>query len=188
MTTSPIKRYDAFSMILHWLSAVAVVLAFALGPGDFGRLTHEGLDPGLRADIRWHETLGMAVFLLTLLRLLWIAVRPTPPTHRLAGWLGGAARWVRVLLWGLLLATPLAALLTLTGEGQPLTLVAGLRLQTIPLVHGWRLATLLDWGQVHGLLGDAILWLAGLHAAAALGHHFIWRDDVLKAMLPDGKR
>jgi cytochrome b561 len=38
--------------------------------------------------------------------------------------------------------------------------------------------------QLHGTLGDAIIWLAGLHAAAALYHHFFLKDRVLRAMLP----
>jgi cytochrome b561 len=38
------------------------------------------------------------------------------------------------------------------------------------------------------LLGDAIMWIAGLHAAAALFHHFILKDSVLRTMLPMGRR
>jgi cytochrome b561 len=40
---------------------------------------------------------------------------------------------------------------------------------------------------VHTILGNVILWLAGLHAAAALFHHFILRDDILTSMLPGRK-
>ena len=37
---------------------------------------------------------------------------------------------------------------------------------------------------IHTWLGDAILWIAGVHAAAALYHHFVLRDRVLRSMLP----
>jgi cytochrome b561 len=37
---------------------------------------------------------------------------------------------------------------------------------------------------VHGLLGDSIIWVAGLHAAAAIFHHAVLKDGVLAAMLP----
>jgi cytochrome b561 len=40
---------------------------------------------------------------------------------------------------------------------------------------------------VHGWLGDAVMWIAGLHAAAALYHHFVRRDGVLRSMLPGGR-
>jgi bifunctional ADP-heptose synthase (sugar kinase/adenylyltransferase) len=39
-----------------------------------------------------------------------------------------------------------------------------------------------DFG--HGFLGDAIVWLAGLHAVAAIYHHVILKDGVLASMLP----
>jgi cytochrome b561 len=37
---------------------------------------------------------------------------------------------------------------------------------------------------LHTSLGDAILWLAGFHALAALFHHFVLKDSVLVSMLP----
>jgi cytochrome b561 len=37
---------------------------------------------------------------------------------------------------------------------------------------------------IHTWLGDAILWIAGVHAAAAFYHHFFLRDEVLRSMLP----
>jgi cytochrome b561 len=46
------------------------------------------------------------------------------------------------------------------------------------------LAGLADWGEVHQFLGDAIMWLAGLHAAAAIFHHVVLKDGVLAAMWP----
>ena len=57
----------------------------------------------------------------------------------------------------------------------------------MPLIANSAIAKLADWGDVHKFLGDAIMWLAGLHAAAALYHHFILKDGVLATMLP-GKR
>jgi cytochrome b561 len=45
-------------------------------------------------------------------------------------------------------------------------------------------ATGVRFAKVHEWLGDAILWLAGAHAAAALFHHFVLRDGVMLSMLP----
>jgi cytochrome b561 len=184
MNSSLRARYDTTSMLLHWLAAVAVVASFVLGPGDFGRLVDSGRDPGTRADIVAHESIGIIVFLLTAARLIWTAVRPAPPASVGSGWQLAVARVVRVSLWVLLLATPATALLTLAGEGQPLTLLGDMRLQVIPVLSQWPLAKQFDWGEIHTTLGDAIIWLAGLHAAAALVHHFFWHDHVLKSMLP----
>jgi len=37
---------------------------------------------------------------------------------------------------------------------------------------------------IHTILGNVIMWLAGFHAAAALFHHYVLRDDTLRSMLP----
>jgi cytochrome b561 len=61
-------RYDLTSQVFHWVTAIAVTAAFILGPGGFGRLMHQGVDPATQADIVWHESLGLLVFALTLAR------------------------------------------------------------------------------------------------------------------------
>jgi len=83
-----------------------------------------------------------------------------------------------------LLALPITALLALGSEAHPLTLLGGVRIDQMPLIANSALAKLADWGDVHQFLGDAIMWLAGLHAAAAIYHHVILKDGVLSTMLP----
>ena len=179
-----VKNYDPLSRSLHWLTAMAVAIAFVLGPEHFGRQMHQGLDPATRLDIVMHETLGMLVFALTLLRLIWVAVRPKVPVIEMAGWMHLSARLVHLGLWLLMLVLPLTALLALGSEGHPLTLLGGLRIDQMPLIANSPLASVADWGDVHGFLGDAIMALAGLHAAAAIYHHVVLRDGVLRLMLP----
>lgn len=178
------RRYDATSRVFHWLTALAVLAAFILGPEGFGRLMHQGLDPATRSDIVWHESLGLLVATLTLLRLVWLLLRPAPPTFAMAGWMHRAARATHGLLWLLLLALPATALLALGSEGHPLTLLGGVRVDQMPAIANSALAPLADWGEVHGFLGDAMIWLAGLHAAAAIYHHVVLKDGVLASMSP----
>jgi cytochrome b561 len=180
----PSTRYDALSQAFHWITAIAVVIAFILGPEGFGRLMHDGIDPATRSDIVWHESLGILVLVLTVTRLLWVAARPAAPKFEMAGWMHLASKLTHLALWTLLLALPATALLALGGEGHPLTLLGGVRVDQMPLIAGSRLAELADWGDVHGFLGDAILVLAGLHAVAAIYHHVRLKDGVLKSMLP----
>lgn len=142
----------------------------------------QGLDPATRSDIVWHETLGMVVLVLTSLRLVWMALRPAAPQFPMAGWMHLTARLVRLAIWGLLLALPITALLALGSEGHPLTLLAGLRIDHLPLIANAKIAQLADWGDVHERLDNAIMWLAGLHAAAAIYHHLVLKDGVLSAM------
>ena len=180
-------RYDAPSRYFHWITAVIVTIAFVLGPEHFGRLVREGVDPATRSDIVWHETLGVLVFVLTAARLIWVALRPAPPHFAMAAWMAFAAKGLHVALWVLLVMLPVTAILSLGGEGHPLTVLGGLRIDHMPVIAGSAVAKLADWGEVHGFLGDTLMWLAGLHAAAAIVHQVALKDGVLASMLPPRK-
>jgi cytochrome b561 len=188
MKTQSNAYYDAPSRIFHWLTAIAVSIAFVLGPERFGRLMRDGVDPATRSDIVWHESLGILVFVLTVLRLLWVAFRPTAPVFPMARWMETSAKLAHLGLWTLLIALPVTALLALGSEAHPLTLLGGIRVDHMPLIANSAIAKLADWGDVHGLLGDAIMVIAGVHAAAAIYHHFVIKDGVLAAMLPHKKK
>ncbi len=184
MNQQAASRYDALSRAFHWVTAIAVTIAFVLGPEHFGRLMHQGLDPATRSDIVWHETLGIAMFALTLLRLLWVAFRPAAPQFEAAGWMLTLSKLMHLALWALLLVLPVSALLALGSQGHPLTLLGGVRVDQMPLIANSAVAKLADWGDVHGLLGDALISFAGLHAVAAIYHHAFLKDGVLLSMLP----
>ncbi len=38
--------------------------------------------------------------------------------------------------------------------------------------------------EIHATAGTVGYWLIGLHAAAGLAHHYFWKDDTLRRMLP----
>ncbi len=178
------SKYDELSKAFHWLTAIAVVATFTLGPGDFGELTRHGVDPSIRTDIVWHESLGLLVMTLTLLRLLWLAMRPAAPKFLMARWMRWVSRLMHFTLWALLFALPLSALYALGSEGNPLTLLGGFRITAFPFGFTVGPPGFLDWGEVHKVLGDVIVWLAGIHAVAALYHHIKLKDTVLTSMLP----
>lgn len=178
------SHYDTLSKAFHWVTAIVVTIAFILGPGGFGRLMRDGVDPATRSDIVWHESLGILVLVLTLLRLLWVALRPAAPQSPMARWMHVTAKLMHAALWTLMLALPITAFMALGSEAHPLTLLGGLRIDQMPLIANSAIAKLADWGDVHQFLGDAIMWLAGLHAAAAIYHHVVLKDGVLSAMLP----
>jgi len=66
-------------------------------------------------------------------------------------------------------------------EGHPVTLLAGIEIPSALVLAHDTGATI---ASIHTWLGDAILWVAGLHALAGLYHHFVLKDDVLESMLP----
>jgi cytochrome b561 len=76
---------------------------------------------------------------------------------------------------------PLTAISGAWLEGHALTLLGGV---VIPAPIGKLHSLGASIAEVHTWLGDAILWLAGAHAAAGLFHHHVLKDGVLLSMLP----
>jgi cytochrome b561 len=172
------QRYGAISQTFHWLTAMVVLVAFIYGPGGSEQRVYSAARD---ADRHLHETLGLCVFVLALARLAWRAVAAKPEPPAVSRWMGLAADAVQWCLYALMLALPLTAITGAWLEGHPLTLLGGVEIAPwFGESHdfGARLATL------HGWLGDAIMWLAGLHALAALSHHVLLKDGVLVSMLP----
>ncbi len=175
-------RYGAVTQAIHWITALVVVAAFVYGPGGSEQRVYA---PARDLDRQLHETLGMTVFVLVIARVLWRAVdiRPDPPP--VSRWMGRAATAVQVTLYVLLFAVPLTAIFGAWLEGHPLTLLQGVQVAS-PIGTSHQLGTTL--ASVHGWLGDTILYVAGLHAAAGLFHHFVVKDGVLMSMLPRWSR
>jgi len=172
------KPYPRALIAVHWLTAVLVVAAFTLGPGGAEQRVYSSAKD---FDRQVHEVLGLSVLALTVVRLAWwrLASRGAPPSA--PRWMNLASRLVQLILYLLLVAVPLTAVAGAWLEGHPLTLgILGNVAPPIAKDHALG-ATV---AKIHTLLGDTILWVAGLHAAAALLHHFALRDDVLLAMLP----
>lgn len=178
MSRIPRERYGAVAQAFHWLTAVLVLVAFIYGPGGSEQRVYSAARD---FDRQLHETLGLTIFTLAVLRLLWrlVDTRPDPPA--VPRWMGLAAKLVQALLYVLLVALPVTAVTGAWLEAHPLTLLAGVKIAPLlPESHdlGRTIAS------IHGWLGDTILWLAGAHALAALYHHFVRKDGVLLSMLP----
>ena len=171
-------RYSAIAQALHWLTAIVVLIAFIYGPGG----SEERIYSAARDfDRQLHETLGMCVFVLAILRVLWRMFDTHPESPPTAPWMTLAAKAVQVGLYVLLFALPLTAISGAWLEGHPLTLLVGVKIQ--PLL-GTAHATGVTLARIHTWLGDAIMWLAGFHALAGIYHHFFLKDKVLVSMLP----
>lgn len=171
-------RYGAVAQALHWVTAVLVLITFIYGPGGSEQRVYL---PARDFERQLHETLGMGVFALVLLRALWRLVDTRPDPEPVARWMGIASKVVQGALYLLLFAVPLAAIAGAWLQGHPLTLLGGLEIAPA-LREAHDLGTKI--AGIHTWLGTAILWLAGFHALAALYHHFVVGDGVLASMLP----
>lgn len=171
-------RYGAISQAFHWLTVLLVGAAYLLGPEGPENSIYA---PANASALSWHETCGILVLALLVLRLGWRIIDRPPEKPPMPAWMLASSRIVHWTLYALLALAPLAAIFGAWYAGHPIILLGlGEVGPWVSLSH--------DFGrglaEVHGTLGNIIIALAFLHAAAALIHHFVLRDRVLLSMLP----
>ena len=170
-------RYGTVAQLFHWLTAGLVLAAFLVAEGGPPSRVYGEANA---AALQLHESLGLAVFALVVGRLIWRLFDRHPQSPAMPGWMGISSKATHRALYGLLIAVPGTAILGAWFDGHPIT-VHGLG-SVGPFFATSDLGASL--AGIHGTLGDLMMWLAGLHATAALYHHFFLRDRVLKTMLP----
>lgn len=159
---------------IHWFTVLAILAVFVSV-----LIGADQEDPDVKKQIiGLHQSLGLSVLLLNGLRLAWRMTHPLPslivdPIKRWLGHLNHAA------VYALLLAQPLLGWLYVSARGRTAALwgipVPGLMAKNRDLadaIHAWH-----EWA------GWALLALIALHAAAALYHHYVLRDGVLRRMV-----
>jgi cytochrome b561 len=172
------ERYGATAQALHWVTAILVLAAFIYGPGGSEERVYSAASD---FDRQLHETLGLCVFALVAMRVLWRAVDKSPDSPQAPRWMAITGKATQMALYVLLFAVPVTAVTGAWLEGHPLTFLAGVEIASPLALSRDAGATI---ASIHTWLGDAILWLAGFHALAALYHHFFLKDGVLASMLP----
>lgn len=176
MPHTPAARYGRLSIGLHWLMLILIAATYACI--ELRGLFPRGSEP---RDLikQWHFMLGLAVFALVWLRLLARLLHPAP---RAGGnlWQRRLAGAMHLSLYALMIGMPLLGWLILSAEGKPVPFF-GLELPALVSPSESRAET---FETLHEVLGVAGYWLIGLHAAAGLAHHYLWRDDTLRRMLP----
>jgi cytochrome b561 len=168
-------QYDRVTMIFHWVTAILVVGQW------LGAQTIDWFPRGpLRVDARSvHITGGVLLGLILVARLWWRATggRRLPLADR--GALSILAKATHWALYALLVAMVLVGVFLAWTRGDSL-----FNLVTIPAWAPGDRALADQVQDLHATLGWIILAVAGFHAAAALVHRYILRDQVLGRMLP----
>lgn len=168
-------RYTLVARILHWTMAVLILINLALGIG------HDALPEGWPV-MPVHKSIGLTVLALAVLRIAWRLTHPAPPLP------GGMPRWERLaagathfLFYTFMLLMPLSGWIMTSAGSRPLAWFFLFDVPKFPVSRGDAIVGLSGGG--HGIMG--LLWLALilLHVGAALRHHFILKDGVLRRML-----
>lgn len=162
-------RYSKNMVVIHWLTALLILGAWLTSTG--GRYMVE--NPPLL-----HFSLGLAVLVLVLPRLLLRLVGGAPAEVRAGGWLAIAAKVGHAVLYLFLLALPLSGWYAASRLGVPVSFF-GVQLPAIAERVQGAPGLIAD---LHENAGTIILYLAGLHAVIAVWHQFVLRDGTLQRM------
>ena len=169
-------RYNAVTRLIHWLTAILVLATFILGPEDLDEAENLGGDWSVQA----HETLGLIILGLSVFRIIW-RLFFQPRLHiPMSAIMSISAKMLQAALYFLLLAVPLTAVFGIWLNGNSLNLLRDTTIMS-PFTTMKTTGELLLY--LHPVLADLLMWLAGAHAGAALFHHYILKDTVLKSMM-----
>ena len=174
-------RYGSLSIGMHWLMLLLLIGVYAVI--NLHDLAAKG--SALRADLKtWHFVLGMSVLVLVAVRLATRLfsgpaprIEPAIPLwqHRLSG-------LIHVALYVFMLGMPLLGWFAVSAKGDPI-LFYGMQLP-MPMLIGQDKDLYKSLKDIHQTIGTVGYYLIGLHAAAALFHHYVMRDNTLLRMLP----
>jgi cytochrome b561 len=170
--------YGSIAKLLHWTIVVLIIAQFVLANAA------DDLPNGLEKLklLATHKSIGMTVLMLALVRIGWRLTNPVPPSPAtMPRWQVRAAHTSHFALYALLLAQPITGWIMSSARNFP---VSYFGLFQWPDLVGPSDELHERFEDIHHLLGEALLVIALVHAAAALYHHFWIKDDVLRRMLP----
>lgn len=171
-------RYGSLSIALHWLMLLLFIGVYATIElrVNFpkGSETRELLK-------EWHFMLGLSIFFLVWLRL---AARVIAPSPKIVPVLSKPQEWLAKLmhlaLYALMIILPLAGWIILSAAGKPIPFFGF----ELPALTGQNIELSKQLKGTHELVGKIGYFLIAAHAAAALIHHYVQKDNTLTRMLP----
>ncbi|MFX0546982.1 cytochrome b/b6 domain-containing protein [Roseovarius sp. S1116L3] len=184
--------YGSVTKFFHWTIALMILTMFPLGwiASELAERIEAPEIATTDAVLEWakllfsiHKTLGVTIFALALMRILWAIAQPKPALLNgdkpLEAWLAETVHW---LLYGTLVAVPLSGWVhhAATTGYAPIWWPLGQGLPFVPKDPGVAEIS----AALHFILQWVLAGAIALHVAGALKHHVIDRDATLRRMLP----
>ncbi len=177
MTSPSSERYSGPAIALHWLLALALLGAFAVGI----TMTDLPLSPQRLKLYNWHKWAGICILALSALRLLWRLTHRPPADVPMPAWQRRASHATHHLLYLLFFAVPLAGWAYSSAAGFPIVVFGVLPLPDF-VAPSKELAEAIK--PLHKILAFTMAALVLVHVGAALKHHLVDRDGLLNRMRP----
>jgi cytochrome b561 len=177
-STQP-ARYDRGAITFHWIMVVLIAVAGTLG------LLHDSFpEQSHNFWINVHALTGLGIWVLLIARFAWRQRHPPPELPPDSGELARRfARPVHLLLYALIFITPVVGFVTFVWHGRAFDF----GLFRVDFGVAKNRAVFAPTEDIHGYLAYALFALVGVHALAALWHHFYRRDRLLARMWPAGR-
>jgi cytochrome b561 len=169
-------RYGAGAIAFHWVMFLLVVVVGTLG------LLHDSWPKRTQAYwINVHAVIGLLLWLLLIARFWWRVRHPPPPLPADIGAVDRrVSQTVHGLLYALIFVTPFLGVVTFIWHGR----IFDFGLFQVDFHVAKNHAVFGPTEDIHGYLAYGIFGIAALHALAALWHHFVKHDGVLRRMWP----
>jgi len=175
MSLGSTAKYNARARTLHWLIAIGVILNLITG------VLHEPLEKTVNL-MPFHKSVGLTILVLSVLRLLlrftWTAPAYPAAMSRNETML---AKAMHVVLYFFMIAMPVTGWIFSSPGNHPLTWFGLFDWPKLAVTKGSAIANAAH--QFHGAGGWVMLVLVAGHIGAALRHHFLLKNDVLRRML-----
>lgn len=181
MTTNA-ERYTKVAVLLHWVMALLIIgmIAVGLTMGDYP-IAYKFMAYNL------HKSFGITILALSVFRLFWRFTHRAPALPAgMAAWEKLAAHASHMGFYVLMIGMPLSGWMMVSADAKfPTVFFSLFEVPQFPLPAAYDTRAAHDQLEgVHYWLAMGTLGLLALHVGAALKHHFINRDAVLRRMLP----
>lgn len=171
-------RFGVVAQVLHWGVFVLFVALFVLAE----MMEEAPKGPERRALYDLHKSIGITVLFVVFLRLSWRLANPLPETAAVASkWIEKAASASHFLLYAVMFLMPLSGYVMSVSGGHE---VGWFGMFYLPSMIGKNEGLHELAEEFHGATAKAIIALVSIHFTAALWHHFMVKDNVLRRMLP----
>jgi cytochrome b561 len=173
--------YGSIAKLFHWLMAILIIGLIIIG------LIMADMDtsPDKLKLIGNHKAIGIIVLFLAVLRLVWKMRNQSPlMPNSLKQWQMKAAKGAHLLLYFFMFAMPLSGWAMSSAAGYPVSVFG---LFTMPSLIEPSNELREFFGEMHEIMAFGLIATITLHVGAALQHHFIYKDNILRRMLPYGR-
>ena len=169
-----LSEYGLLSKVLHWLSALILVIQIPLGfylvDLDFGeeRITFENV----------HVTLGLIIFYLVIIRLINNTLNPTPKLNP-SIFIGQKyiAKLNHILLYVAILSITVSGILKKLFNGETLVIF----FKEIEIKDNFELAD--QFYNIHIYSNYLIIALISVHILAVITHKLLFKENLIKKIL-----